>query len=133
MEQLECCFLLVDRLFAHGYRRLQIAIDSQDAHKRKLAVRLGFTLEGCLYKHMVIKESSRDSNIYGLLNSDWKRGARSALFAQLYGQAALKADLSNEKKHQEWEEQQRVLDEKKRLEKEQSERKAPNASKDKKV
>jgi len=111
-EQMESCFLLLDKLFAHGYRRIQICIDSEDHSKRRLASRLGFTLEGVLYKHMVVKESSRDSNVYGLLNSDWKKGARAALFKKLYGAAALRADLANEKKEAEQEEQRRVLAEK---------------------
>jgi RimJ/RimL family protein N-acetyltransferase len=115
-EQLEACYLLMDRLFAYGYRRIQVSIDSQDAGKRKMCTRLGFTLEGRLYKHMVVKEASRDSNVYGLLNSDWKRGARSALFTKLYGAAALRADRANEKLEEEFDEQTRVLKEQKREE-----------------
>jgi RimJ/RimL family protein N-acetyltransferase len=117
-ELLESCFLLMDRLFAYGYRRLQISIDALDSDKRKLAMRLGFTLEGILYKHMVVKESSRDSNIYGLLNSDWKRGARVAIFKKLYGDAAFRVDSMNEKKEEEFDEQTRVLKEQKRTEQE---------------
>jgi hypothetical protein len=49
------------------------------------------TLEGRLYKHMVVKEANRDSHICGLLNSDWQLGARAALFQKLYGAAALTA------------------------------------------
>lgn len=45
-EQLEACYLLIDRLYAFGYRRIQVSIDSQDAEKRKMCSRLGFTLEG---------------------------------------------------------------------------------------
>jgi len=115
-EQLETCFLLIDRLFAYGYRRVQISIDSQDVLKRKLATRLGFTLEGCLYKHMVVKEASRDSNIYGMLNSDWKKGARGSIFRKLYGVAAHRADAINENKEEEFDEQDRFLKEKKREE-----------------
>jgi hypothetical protein len=49
------------------------------------------TLEGRLYKHMVVKKANRDSHICGLLNSDWQLGARAALFQKLYGAAALTA------------------------------------------
>lgn len=117
-EQLEASFMIIDRLFAYGYRRVQISIDNQDMIKRKLAIRLGFTLEGCLYKHMVVKEASRDSNIYGMLNSDWKKGARGSIFRKLYGVSAHRADAVNEKKEEEYDEQQRFLDEEKRQEKE---------------
>lgn len=113
-EQLEACFLVMDRLYAYGYRRIQICIDSQDIEKRKLATRLGFTLEGILYKHMVVKEASRDSSIYGLLNSDWKRGARGSLFRKLYGVPAQRADAVNEQKEEEFDEQTRGLAEQKR-------------------
>jgi RimJ/RimL family protein N-acetyltransferase len=67
-HQLESCFLLMDRLFAYGYRHVQVLIDSQDAKKRKMAMRLGFTLESVLYKHMVVKVASCNSNIYSMLN-----------------------------------------------------------------
>ena len=112
-EQLEACFLLLDRLFAFGYRRIQISIDSQDNQKRKLVTRLGFAQEGILYKHMVVKEANRDSSIYSLLNSDWKKGARAALFRKLYGASALAADKANENKEEELEERHRALEEEK--------------------
>ena len=118
-EQLEACFLVLDRLFAHGYRRIQYSIDSQDATARKLASRLGMTLEGVLYKHKIIKDSSRDSNIYSLLNSDWKNGARAALFSKLYGKSALRADSANELREEEYDEQTRVLAEQKQQQQQQ--------------
>jgi RimJ/RimL family protein N-acetyltransferase len=114
-EQLEACFLLMDRLFAFGYRRIQMSTDSQDTESHKLAARLGFTLEGVLYKHLVFKDASRDSNVYSMLNSDWKQGARSALFKKLYGASALSFDTSNERKEEELAEQSRYLAEVKRL------------------
>ena len=115
-EQTEACFLLIDRLFALGYRRIQMSCDSQDGLVRKLALRLGFTLEGTLFKHMILKESSRDSIVYGLLNSDWDKGARFALFRKLHGQGAAKADLQMRKRLEEEDEKQRVLAEKNALE-----------------
>lgn len=115
-EQMEALFLMMDRLFAFGYRRIQICIDSQDVYKRKLATRLGFTMEGLLFKHMIIKEASRDSNIYSMLNSDWDKGARAALFSKLYGKKACQVDAANEKKEEELDEQNRQLAAKKLLE-----------------
>jgi len=105
--QLECCFLLMDRLFAYGYRRIQIASDTQHGESRKWAVRLGFTLEGTLFKHLIVKDANRDTAMYGLLNADWRKGARSALFRKLYGDAAWKKDRTYEKKEAEFDEQQR--------------------------
>ncbi|KAL3909479.1 MAG: hypothetical protein SGARI_002578 [Bacillariaceae sp.] len=117
-EQMEACFLVMDRLFAHGYRRIQICIDSKDSQGAKLADRLGFTYEGCLLKDQIIKESSRDSNVYGMLNSDWDKGARTVLYRKLYGPAMTNADLAYNKKEEELDEQQRVLAEQKEKESE---------------
>lgn len=109
VEQVEGCFLLLDRLFALGYRRVQYTADSMDMDGKRLAGRLGFTQEGLIPKHMIIKESSRDSVIYGMLNSDWDKGARSALFRKLHGDKALNFDISNEKKEGQYDDQQRIL------------------------
>jgi hypothetical protein len=106
----------VDRLFANGYRRIQISIDSKDVESAKLVDRLGFTFEGCLLKHMVIKESSRDSSIYGMLNSDWDRGARQTMYKKLYGVAAARVDFANNVKEEELDEQTRGLAEQKAIE-----------------
>jgi RimJ/RimL family protein N-acetyltransferase len=103
--QLESCYLLLDRMFAYGYRRVQILIDSQDIDKKKLCIRLGFACEGILYKHMVVKDASRNSLVYAILNSDWKNSVRAALFKKLYGDAAYKADITNEKYEAELEDQ----------------------------
>lgn len=108
-EQLEACFLVLDRLFANGYRRVAFSIDSKDSHGAKLADRLGFTYEGCLLKDKIVKESSRDSNVYGMLNSDWDKGARRVLYKKLYGAAMMKADLAYNKNQDELDEQQQIL------------------------
>lgn len=113
-EQLEACFLLLDRLFANGYRRIEISIDSKDNQGSKLADRLGFTFEGCMLKDKIIKESSRDSNIYGMLNSDWDKGAQKMIYKKLYGAAMMKADTAYNEKEDELDEQQRVLAEDKK-------------------
>ena len=117
-EQMEACFLLIDRLFAYGYRRIQISIDSKDSPGSKLADRLGFTAEGCLLKDQIVKESSRDSNVYGMLNSDWDKGARKVIYRKLYGASMMKADVAYNQKEEELDEQQRVIAEQKQEKKE---------------
>lgn len=112
VEQLEACFLVLDRLFALGYRRVQLTCDTQDAAGKKVAGRIGFTQEGMIPKHMVVKEANRDSNIYGMLNSDWDKGARAFLFKKLHGAAMLKVDYANNAKEGELEEQEAFLAEK---------------------
>ena len=108
-EQIEACFLLMDRLFALGYRRVQLSVDSMDTLAKKLAGRLGFTQEGLIPKDRVVKESNRDSIIYGMLNSDWNKGARAFLFKKLHGEKTLKSDMANTKKEQTLETQENFL------------------------
>ena len=112
-EQIEACFLLMDKLFAFGYRRIQISLDSMDTVGKKLPGRLGFTQEGMIPKDRVVKESNRDSSIYGMLNSDWDKGARAFLFKKLHGEKAMKADKANDVKEDELEVQTEFLAKKK--------------------
>ena len=113
LEVMEACFLLLDRLFAYGYRRVQISIDTQDVRAKRLPRSLGFTQEGQIPKHRIIKEANRDSIIYGMLNSDWDGGARGVLFKKLYGEAMWKADKVNRSKEEKAEEEERKLAEQK--------------------
>jgi RimJ/RimL family protein N-acetyltransferase len=109
VEQIEACFLLMDRLFAMGYRRIQYCIDSMDSTSKKLAGRLGFTQEGVLPKHRIVKDANRDSIVYGMLNSDWDKGARSFLFKKLHGAKAQQLDAARNAQESEVEEQQNLL------------------------
>lgn len=108
-EVTEACFLLLDRLFANGYRRVQITIDTQDVRAKRLPRSLGFTQEGQIPKHRIIKEANRDSILYGMLNSDWDGGARGVLYKRLYGEAMFKADKANRGKEEKAEEEERKL------------------------
>lgn len=114
-EQLEACFLLMDRLFAHGYRRIQVLVDSQDVVAKKCAARtLGCTLEGVLSKHKIVKDANRDSNVYSMLNSDWNQGGRRAtLYSKLYGAKQQMVDAANEKSEQELDARARAMAKKK--------------------
>jgi RimJ/RimL family protein N-acetyltransferase len=123
-EQLEACFLLMDRLFAHGYRRIQMSVDAQDFSSKKLAMRLGFTQEGFFPKNMIVKDANRDSWVYGMINTDWNKGARAALFKKLHGAKMQRADAANNVKESELEVQQNFLKEKKEKEAAQHQKKA---------
>lgn len=109
VEPIEGCFMLIDRLFSIGYRRVELSVDSMDTRGKKLSGRLGFTQEGLIPKDRIIKESNRDSVIYGMLNSDWSKGARAFLFKKLHGEKNLKYDNKNEKSESEIEMQNRFL------------------------
>lgn len=110
VESIEACFLLLDRLFALGYRRVQLSVDSMDTKGKKLSGRLGFTQEGLIPKDRIIKESNRDSIIYGMLNSDWDKGARAFLFKKLHGEKAMNVDVKNEKSEAELEKQSTFIE-----------------------
>lgn len=112
-DVIEACFLLMDKLFALGYRRIQYAVDSQDAVSKKLAARLGFTNEGETAKHKVVKDANRDSTVYATVNSDWTKGCRRFLFKKLHGARLQTYDSTNEKKEAELDEQTVKLAEKK--------------------
>ena len=116
VEQMEACFLLLDRLFAHGYRRVQMSVDTQDVRGKRLPSRLGFTQEGQIPKHMIVKDANRDSNIYGMLNSDWDKGARAFLFKKLHGTTAQNADATIVAKEEAHHVQEEQLKEKKAIE-----------------
>jgi RimJ/RimL family protein N-acetyltransferase len=109
VEQIEAYFLLMDRLFAMGYRRIQYSVDSMDSTGKKLSGRLGFTQEGILPKHRIVKDSNRDSILYGMLNSDWDKGARSFLFKKLHGAKAQQYDAARNAREAEMEEHQNLL------------------------
>ena len=94
VEQMESCFLLLDRLFAFGYRRVQMCVDSLDVRGKRLPNRLGFTQEGEILKHMIVKDANRDSLIYGMLNSDWDKGARAFVFRKIHGDKMQKIDAA---------------------------------------
>lgn len=123
VEQLEACFLLMDRLFAHGYRRVQMCVDTQDVRGKRLPSRLGMTQEGQIPKHMIVKEANRDSLIYGMLNSDWDKGARAFLYTKLHGAAAEKANAAIVGKEEAAQEQVDQLREKREAEAKEKEKK----------
>jgi RimJ/RimL family protein N-acetyltransferase len=112
LYQIESCYLLLDRLFGYGYRRIEMRLDTGDTRKKKLCTRLGFTSEGVLYRHMILlkNNTSRDTIVYSMLNNDWyKGGARTALYKKIYGGSMFQADMANEVYEQEQDEKKRHL------------------------
>lgn len=65
-----------------GYRRLAWKCDAHNAASRRAAERLGFTQEGTLRAHMVVKGRRRDTLYYSILDDEWPR-CRDALLAWL--------------------------------------------------
>lgn len=65
-----------------GYRRLVWKCNALNAPSRRAADRLGFTYEGTLRAHMVVKGRRRDTAMYSLLAEEWPT-RRDAILAWL--------------------------------------------------
>jgi RimJ/RimL family protein N-acetyltransferase len=65
-----------------GYRRMVWKCNALNAPSRRAAERLGFTYEGLLRAHMVVKGRRRDTTYYSILDHEWPR-CRDALAAWL--------------------------------------------------
>jgi RimJ/RimL family protein N-acetyltransferase len=79
----EAMFLLL-RMAADelGYRRLVWKCNALNAPSRRAADRLGFTYEGTLRAHLIVKGRRRDTAFYSILHDEWPR-CRDALLAWL--------------------------------------------------
>ncbi len=79
----EAIFLLL-RLAADdlGYRRLLWKCDALNAPSRRAAESLGFTFEGVLRAHYVVKGRRRDTAMFSILSDEWP-ARRDALLAWL--------------------------------------------------
>jgi RimJ/RimL family protein N-acetyltransferase len=71
--------LVMDEL---GYRRLVWKCNALNEPSRRAAARLGFTYEGRLRAHYVIKGRQRDTDFFSILADEWPR-CRDALAAWL--------------------------------------------------
>ena len=79
----EAMFLLL-RLAADelGYRRLVWKCNALNAPSRRAAERLGFTYEGTLRAHLIVKGRQRDTAYFSILDTEWPR-CRDALLTWL--------------------------------------------------
>ncbi len=68
----EAMFLLMRHAMDDlGYRRLLWKCNALNAPSRRAAARLGFTYEGELRAHMVVKGRRRDSSYFSILAEEW--------------------------------------------------------------
>ena len=64
--------MLLDHVFALGYRRVAWKCDALNTASRRAAERLGFTLDGVLWAHTIGGGGvRRDSAYYSLLEDEW--------------------------------------------------------------
>ena len=79
----EAMFLLMRHAMDElGYRRLLWKCNALNAPSRRAAERLGFTYEGTLRAHMVVKGRRRDTAMFSILAEEWP-ARRDALAAWL--------------------------------------------------
>lgn len=68
----ETVLLLLTHLFeAVGYRRVEWRCDGHNVRGRRAAHSLGFTFEGVLRKHRIVKDCNYDTVVFAAINSEW--------------------------------------------------------------
>ena len=68
----EAIYLLARRAFDElGYRRLEWRCNALNGASRRAAERFGFTFEGVIRQHMVVKGQNRDTAWYGMTGEEW--------------------------------------------------------------
>ena len=69
----EAMYLMMQQVFALGYRRYEWKCDALNRPSRAAAPRLGFRFEGLFRNAVVYKGRSRDSAWYSIIASEWPR------------------------------------------------------------
>jgi len=67
----EALFLLMERAFTLGYRRLEWKCDALNEPSRAAARRLGFSFEGIFRQATVYKGRNRDTAWYSVVDGEW--------------------------------------------------------------
>jgi len=67
----EAMYLMMQRVFALGYRRYEWKCDSLNAPSRAAAQRLGFSYEGIFRQATVYKGRNRDTAWYAMIDREW--------------------------------------------------------------
>ena len=68
----EAMYLMARHVFEDlGYRRYEWKCNALNEPSRRAALRYGFTYEGIFRQHMVVKDSSRDTAWFAILDHEW--------------------------------------------------------------
>lgn len=67
----EAMFLMMDWVFAAGYRRYEWKCNALNVASRRAAQRLGFSFEGVFRNHLVVKGRNRDTAWFSVIDSEW--------------------------------------------------------------
>lgn len=88
---LESTYLLLQHAFALGYRRIEWKCDALNERSKRSAMRMGFTFEGIQEYQVIMKERSRDTAWFRLLDREWSV-AKKNLENLLYGTNVLRIE-----------------------------------------
>ena len=80
----EATYLALCHCFDLGYRRLEWKCHSRNERSRRAALRMGFQFEGIQEQHMIVKNSSRDTAWFRILDHEWPH-VKQRLETLLYG------------------------------------------------
>ena len=67
----EAVYLMINNVFALGYRRLEWKCNALNKASRKAAQRFGFSYEGTFRQLMVVKGRNRDTAWFSILDHEW--------------------------------------------------------------
>jgi len=68
----EAMYMMARHIFEDlGYRRYEWKCNAGNEPSRRAALRLGFTFEGIFRQHMVVKDRSRDTAWFSMLDQEW--------------------------------------------------------------
>lgn len=67
----EAMYLMMQQVFALGYRRYEWKCDSLNAPSRAAAQRLGFSFEGIFRQAVIYKGRNRDTAWYSIIDQEW--------------------------------------------------------------
>ncbi len=67
----EAMYLMMETVFALGYRRYEWKCDSLNKRSRNAALRLGFSYEGEFRQATVVKGHNRDTSWFSIIDSEW--------------------------------------------------------------
>jgi RimJ/RimL family protein N-acetyltransferase len=73
----EAWYLLADRAFACGFRRLEWKCNALNKPSKRAALRFGHESEGIFRQHMIVKGKNRDTAWYSIIDSEWPAIKRS--------------------------------------------------------
>jgi RimJ/RimL family protein N-acetyltransferase len=67
----EIWYLMANRAFASGYRRLEWKCNAGNEPSRRAALRFGHVFEGVFRQHMIVKGKNRDTAWFSIVDGEW--------------------------------------------------------------